>query len=60
MALYLATGLSLAPLAADFDEVIELQPLPLHELVAMAYDGRLQDAKSIVGILRAASYLDVT
>lgn len=57
LALYLATGLSRAPLAADFDEVIALEPLPLAELVAMARDGRLQDGKSVAGILRAASYL---
>lgn len=58
LALYLATGLSLAPLSADFDELIELQPLPLAELVEMARDGRLQDAKSVAAIVRAATYLD--
>lgn len=57
MALFLATGLQLAPLSADFDEVIELAPMPLGELVTMAHDGRLLDAKSVVGILRAAAYL---
>ena len=57
MAFYLAQGLSSAPLAADFDEVIELEPTPLQRLVAMALDGRLQDGKSIVGVLRAAAYL---
>ena len=40
------------------DEVIEVRPLPLEELVAMARDGRLQDAKSAVGILRAAAFLE--
>ena len=59
MALYLATGLSLAPLSADFDEIIELQPLPLTELVTMARDGYLQDGKSVIGILRAAAYLGI-
>jgi len=58
LALYLATGLSRAPLPADFDEVIALHPLPLEEVVAMARDGRLQDGKSIAGILRAAAYLE--
>lgn len=57
MALYLATGLHRAPLAADFDEEIEVAPMPLNELTRMARDGRLQDAKSVVGILRAAAYL---
>ena len=58
MALYLATELSLDPLAADLDEELEVQPMPLAELIAMAQDGRLQDAKSTVGILRAAVYLN--
>lgn len=58
MATYLATNLSLAPLSADFDEIIELDPIPLDDLVQMALDGRLQDAKSVVAILRAARTLD--
>ena len=57
MALYLATGLSSDPLPSDFDEEIALAPLPFRELTAMARDGRLQDAKSIVAILRAEAYL---
>ncbi len=57
MAIYLATGLSRDPLKADFDEIIELQPHPLPELVEMATDGRLRDGKSIIGILRAADFL---
>jgi len=58
MALYLATELSLDPLAADLDEELQVQPMPLAELIAMAQDGRLQDAKSTIGILRAAVYLN--
>ena len=57
MALYLASELTPAPLEADFDEIIELQPMPLGELVTMAREGALEDSKSIVGILRAAAYL---
>lgn len=57
MALYLARGLTLAPLSADFDEIIELQPMALDELVIMARDGGLEDGKSIVGVLRAAAHL---
>jgi ADP-ribose pyrophosphatase len=59
MAIYLATELTPAPLAADFDELIEVEPVSLDKLVAMALDGRLEDAKSVVGILRAAEYLRV-
>jgi ADP-ribose pyrophosphatase len=58
MAVYLASDLTPDPLPADVDEVIEVRPTPLEELVAMARDGRLQDAKSTVGILRAAAFLE--
>jgi ADP-ribose pyrophosphatase len=57
MAVYLATDLSPDPLIGDPDEVIEVQQLPLKDLIQMAADGRLQDAKSIVGLHRAAVYL---
>lgn len=57
MALYLARGLQHDPLSADFDEMIELAPMPLNRLTTMARDGQLRDGKSVVGILRAAAYL---
>jgi ADP-ribose pyrophosphatase len=57
MALYLATGLTPAPLPADPDEELVVVAMPLEELAVMALDGRLQDAKSIIAILRAAVYL---
>jgi ADP-ribose pyrophosphatase len=57
MKLFLATDLKHDPLRADMDEIIELQPMPLLELISMAEEGRLQDGKSIVGILRAANHL---
>ena len=58
MAVYLASELTPDPLPADVDEEIELVPMPLDVVIAMAVDGRLQDAKSIVGILRTAAYLN--
>ncbi len=58
MAIYIATELSPDPLPADVDEEIEVVAMPLQDLVSMAKDGRLQDAKSIVAILRTADYLD--
>jgi ADP-ribose pyrophosphatase len=57
MTVFLATGLSPDPLPGDFDEDISLAPMPLDDLVAMALDGRLQDAKSVVGVLRVFHYL---
>ena len=57
MAVFLAEGLSGDPLPMDEDEQITVEPWPLAELAAMAIDGRLDDAKSVVGILRAARHL---
>ena len=57
MAVCLAEGLSGDPLPMDADEEIAVEPWPLAELAAMAIDGRLDDAKSVVGILRAARHV---
>lgn len=57
MALFLATGLTADPLPMDIDEEITVETWPLEELVAMAIDGRLEDAKSVIAILRLAHYL---
>jgi ADP-ribose diphosphatase len=57
MRLYLATGLHPDPLPGDVDEEIEVRPMPLAELVDMARNGQIVDAKSIVGLLRADDYL---
>lgn len=57
MALFLVEGLSAAPLPMDEDEEIATETWSLDELVAMALDGRLEDAKSVVALLRAANYL---
>lgn len=57
MALFLAEGLSVDPLPMDMDEEIVVEAHPLAAVVAMALDGRLDDAKSVVGILRAARHL---
>jgi len=54
MAIFLATGLHSDPLPQDSDEMIEIQPILLQDLVKMALEGQLQDAKSVVGILRTA------
>ncbi len=56
MKLYLATGLTPDPLPADVDEEISHDVMPLAELVVMAQDGRLQDGKSVVGVLRTAVF----
>jgi ADP-ribose pyrophosphatase len=57
MHLYLARELvpaHLDRLGPDEDERLELERVALPEALAMAEDGRIADAKSIVGILRLA------
>lgn len=60
MHIYLAQQLSPDPLPGDADEQISLQPMPLTTLVTMAQDGRLQDGKSVIALLRTAVYLQQT
>jgi ADP-ribose pyrophosphatase len=57
MHIFLAQTLTPDPLPGDVDETIEVTPMPLAEVVAMAQDGRLQDAKSVVAVWRTAVYL---
>jgi ADP-ribose pyrophosphatase len=60
MHLYLAAGLEKAgddALAPDEDEAIEVERLPLADAVSAVLDGRIADAKSIVGILWVARAL---
>ncbi|MCA9979986.1 MAG: NUDIX hydrolase [Anaerolineales bacterium] len=57
MRLYLMQDLTADPLPQDDDEWLEVVPMPLVDLVAMAFDGRVQDGKSVVGILRTARLL---
>lgn len=57
MHLYLATDLTAAHeggLTPDEDERLELRPIPFDDAVAMAEQGEIQDAKSIVGLLWVA------
>ena len=56
MQIYRATDLHWNPLPADEDEEIELKPLPFDEALAMALNGELQDAKSIVALLRVKAH----
>jgi hypothetical protein len=55
MRFYTARELAPDPLPQDPDEEIALQPMPLAVLKEMALDGRLLDAKTVVGILRLAA-----
>lgn len=57
MAIFLATGLAADPLPMDVDEDIMVERWALETLVEMALDGRLEDAKTVVAVLRAAQFL---
>ena len=58
MHLYLATGLTDATAEADADELLEPSWLTLPDALAAVDDGRIADAKSIVGIGWLARRLD--
>ena len=51
--LYLARELTFGETHPDEDEFLEQVRMPFGEAVAMAADGRLQDSKSVVALLRA-------
>lgn len=53
--LFLATGLRSVATNTEADEVIEVHWKPIDEAVEMARNGVIRDAKSLVGIFRAAS-----
>ena len=55
--LFLATALSPTFQNLDADEVLEVERIPFQEALEMAMDGRLQDAKSIIGLLWAARHM---
>jgi ADP-ribose pyrophosphatase len=57
--LYLATQLSPATAAPESGEVFQVEWWPLGQAVERALSGELADAKTIIGILRAASRLKI-
>ncbi|NLW79801.1 MAG: NUDIX hydrolase [Ruminococcaceae bacterium] len=50
---YLATGLHTVPRNLDEDEFVDVFWLGLDEAVEMVLDGRITDAKTVAGLLRA-------
>jgi ADP-ribose pyrophosphatase len=54
--LYLATGLAPAAAAPGPDEVFQVEWWPLSQAIERAHNGELGDAKTIIGILRAAAH----
>jgi len=60
--LYLASGLTFGERAGDGieEQSMTVERMPLADAVAACADGRLQDAKSIIGVLLAARRLSVS
>ena len=52
--IYLAADLAYEAPDPDFDEDIEVVTMPLEEAVGLVWNGGIQDAKSIAGLLAAA------
>jgi 8-oxo-dGTP pyrophosphatase MutT (NUDIX family) len=55
---YLARSLTLGESHPDGDEVLKVQRLPLAEARQMCLDGRITDAVSIIGVLRAWEWVN--
>lgn len=49
--LFLATDLVPSPLTAEDTCEIELEPVPVHQIMSLIRDGSIEDAKSIAGVL---------
>jgi ADP-ribose pyrophosphatase len=57
MHFYLATGLYTAALAADDDEFLETEPIPVAEVYRKVTRDELNDGKTLAGLLLARPYL---
>ncbi len=55
--LYLATELRQGEAHPDPNEFLDVEKMPLERLVEMVMDGSVQDAKTVVGALKAAALL---
>ncbi len=55
--LFLAQGLERVEREPEIHEVIEVHWTPFSEALAMAADGRIRDAKTVVALFRAQSHL---
>ena len=53
---YLATELTPMAQQLDHDEFVEIVYLPLSEAVAMAQQGSIEDAKTVIALLLAAKF----
>ena len=56
--LYLAEGLSFGERALDEDEFLTVESVPLQTLLSMVMRGDIQDAKTIVAVMKASYLLE--
>jgi hypothetical protein len=54
---YLATELSVCDTEHEAEELIEIHWVPFEEAFQWAIDNRINDAKSVIGLLRARAFL---
>lgn len=57
MTVYLATDLHPSPLPRDKDEFITIERVPVEQAYQLAFNGRLQDGKSLAALLLARDYI---
>ena len=55
--LYMALGLHEGKIHLDEDEFLNTEKIPLTELVRMVMDGEIDDAKTVIAILKAEKHL---
>src|SRR5215216_1289623 len=58
MAVFLATELRHNPLAADFDEFLQVEKIPVQKAIELFQSGKMLDAKSLAAWLLAMPYLE--
>ena len=56
--IYLALGLKKGRMHLDVGEFLHVEKYPLEELLEMTLDGRIDDCKTVIAIVRAKLYLD--
>ncbi len=57
--IYLARGLSKGAMQLDPDEFLEVEKCPINELLAMIMDNKIEDAKTVIGVLKTLQLLNV-
>ena len=56
--LFIATDFTICKNNPDEDEFLQIVEAPLNQCLAWVYDGKIKDAKSIIGILMAKNYIN--